>query len=390
MNNDVFTIDLYNKINSLKVPHAISTELKNYSPEFISQYRKYGFMLRNKKFRDNNKEAINAKRRQSRAILRDSIIKPIETIKTTIDPEAVDTTAKRLYKASMKITQLNPNSINNYINSIKTIYSKYHNHTLPEDAEILKLLNNVKYCPKKLLKQNIYIVHNIKDIALNYPSSISSLNSIFSRLSGKNLNILRETLYPYKLEYLKVYEENRDKAVLNTDLTSKISFDYNDVISNSNNIPDLYDKIIYLLLFLIPTRRLYDYRITRIATKKTDTDNLAFNWYFQGSIYINNTKNKDSMIIPLPPDITELINSLPPDTDYLLGKSYSEPVLSKKFAKITNHIYGNPFNALDIRKLYASHNLKTAALSGDTNKFKDNARNMGHSVEQSLSYVVKS
>ena len=45
MNNDVFTIDLYNKINSLKVPHAISTELKNYSPEFISQYRKYGFIL---------------------------------------------------------------------------------------------------------------------------------------------------------------------------------------------------------------------------------------------------------------------------------------------------------------------------------------------------------
>jgi hypothetical protein len=81
---------------------------------------------------------------------------------------------------------------------------------------------------------------------------------------------------------------------------------------------------------------------------------------------------------------------LPVDTDYILGNIYNEPTLSKKFRQITENVYGTPFNALDIRKLYATYNLKTNADSGNTKLLKANARIMGHSLSQNLDYVLKS
>ena len=45
------------------------------------------------------------------------------------------------------------------------------------------------------------------------------------------------------------------------------------------------------------------------------------------------------MVLDLPNEIVEIINLLPADTDYILGKSYSESSLSRKFAKITENVY---------------------------------------------------
>ena len=190
-------------------------------------------------------------------------------------------------------------------------------------------------------------------------------------------------------EYNKNYVENRSNVVVNKEMTSKISFDTKDVIENANKIDDVYDKLMYMLLFLMPTRRLYDYRITRIATKKGDIDDEKYNWYYQGKFYINNTKNKKMMILDVPSEIIAIINQLPYDTDYIFGKLYNAPTLSRRFAKITNDIYGDPFNAVDIRKLYATYNLKTAGDTGDTKTMRDNARKMGHSLDEHLNYAVK-
>lgn len=385
-----FDLTEYNRIASMTNSREIAKELQAKSLEWKQQYYKLKRKTRNDAYNAKAKDANNAKRRELRKLKNDTIIKPIETIKTTINPDDVDTHIKRTYKDSTNIANLNPNTIYNYISVIKAVFSKYHNEPLADDAEILKLLRNEKYEPKKLLKQNMYIVDNIKDIVSNYSYQLSILYSIFSRLNGKNLKILRETIYPYSTEYKKVYTENRDKVVINTELTSKISFDTNDVLLNANNITDIYDKLIYMFLFLIPTRRLYDYRIMRIATKKRDIDDIAFNWYYQSYIYINNTKNKDKIILHLPSEIIYVINQLPVDTDYILGNIYNEPTLSKKFRQITENVYGTPFNALDIRKLYATYNLKTNADSGNTKLLKANARIMGHSLSQNLDYVLKS
>jgi len=369
---------------SALTPYEVRRELQNKSPEWRFYYDKLKRKQRNTAYHSNAKDINNAKRREKR---REN--KAIETMPTIINLDDVDTTIKPEIRANLKIDKLNPNSINNYISTIKAIYNKYHTDTIADDAEVLKLLNNEKYNPTKLLKQNMYIIHNIKDIATNTPHNIKNLYGIFSRLNGKNINLFRNTIYPYFVEYRKVYDENRDKAVANTDLTSKISFDTDAVIINSENIVNLYDRLIYMLLFLIPTRRLYDYRIARIAKKSGDINNLNYNWYYQGNIYINNTKNKDMMILDLPVQIIDLINKLPLDTDYIFGKLYSESSLSEKFRKITTLVYGTPFNALDIRKLYASHNLKTNATTGNTRILKENARKMGHSISQNLDYVVK-
>jgi hypothetical protein len=371
------------RISSL-TPYEVRRELQNKSPEWRLNYDKLKRKVRNTAYHTTSKDINNAKRRDKR-----KVNKPIETIPTIINPDDVDTNIKRPSINLINIEDLNPNTISTYISVIKSIYSKYHNDTLADDAEVLKLLRDEKYEPKRLLKQNMYIVENIKDIALNNPSYLNNLYGIFVRLNGKNLKILRETIYPYSKEYKKIYDENRDKAVVNTELTNKISFDKIDVLQNAEKSRDIYEQLIYLLMFLMPTRRLYDYRITRIATKSGDINHLNYNWYYQGNIYINNTKNKDMMVLELPNEINVVINQLPPYTDYILGKRYGESSLSEKFRNITKHIYGTPFNAVDIRKLYASYNLKTNAETGDTKQMKANARNMGHSLSQNMEYVVK-
>ena len=325
-----------------------------------------------------------------RRLLNKTIEKPIQHIEKPIDIDAVDTSIKRDYKASTKIAKLNENTIDNYIKSIRAIYHKYHNDKpLNDDAEILKLLNGGKYNSTKLYKQNKYIIDNIKDIATNYSSYLPKLYSIFSRLNGKNLKQFRESLYPYMTAYNANYAENRSNVVVNKEMTSKISFDTKDVIENANKINDVYDKLMYMLLFLMPTRRLYDYRITRIATKKGDVEDMKYNWYYQGKFYINNTKNKKMMILDVPREIIDVINQLPPDTDYIFGKFYNAPTLSRRFATITNDIYGNSSNAVDIRKLYATYNLKTAGDTGDMRNYNETAKQMGHSTAENANYSLK-
>ena len=381
---------LFNQIHSISNPSLISKKLKEYPHEFVDNYRKYFHKLRVAKSRELNKDKINKARREMRKLKNETIIKPIQHIDKSIDIEAVDTDIKREYKAGAKITKLNDNTIDNYIKSIKAIYPKYNNDKpLNDDAEILKMLNGVKYNSTKLYKQNKYIIDNIKDIATNYPSYLPKLYSIYSRLNGKNLKQLREAIYPYMTAYNANYTENRSNVVVNKEMTSKISFDTANVIENANKIDDVYDKLIYMLLFLMPTRRLYDYRIMRIATKKGDTDDMVFNWYYQGKMYINNTKNKKVMVLDIPNEIINVINKLPLNTDYIFGKFYNAPTLSRKFAKITNDLYGDPFNAVDIRKLYATYNLKTAGDTGDMKKYNETAKMMGHSTSENANYSLK-
>lgn len=381
---------LFNQIHSISNPSLISKKLKEYPHEFVDNYRKYFHKLRVAKSRELNKNKINKARREMRKLKNETIVKPIQHIDKPIDIEAVDTDIKREYKAGAKITKLNDNTIDNYIKSIKAIYPKYNNDKpLNDDAEILKMLNGVKYNSTKLYKQNKYIIDNIKDIATNYPSYLPKLYSIYSRLNGKNLKQLREAIYPYMTAYNANYTENRSNVVVNKEMTSKISFDTANVIENANKIDDVYDKLIYMLLFLMPTRRLYDYRIMRIATKKGDTDDMVFNWYYQGKMYINNTKNKKVMVLDIPNEIINVINKLPLNTDYIFGKFYNAPTLSRKFAKITNDLYGDPFNAVDIRKLYATYNLKTAGDTGDMKKYNETAKKMGHSTSENANYSLK-
>ena len=385
-----FDLTEYNRIASMTNSREIAKELQSKSAEWKEQYYKLKRKARNDAYNAKAKDTNNAKRRELRKLKNETIVKPIQHIDKPIDIDAVDTDIKREYKVGTKINKLNENTIENYIKSIRAIYPKYNNDKpLNEDAEVLKMLRWEKYNSTKLFKQNKYIIDNVEDIAKNYASYLPKLYSIYSRLTGKNLKQIREALYPYMTAYNENYRENRSNVIVNKEATSKISFDTNNVVSNANKITDPYDKLMYMLLFLLPTRRLYDYRIMRIASKKGDTDDEKFNWYYQGQFYINNTKNKNAIILDVPKQIIDVINSLPNDTDYIFGKLYNAPTLSRRFAKITSDIYNEPFNAVDIRKLYATYNMKTAGETGDMKKYNETARQMGHSTAENANYSLK-
>jgi hypothetical protein len=115
-------------------------------------------------------------------------------------------------------------------------------------------------------------------------------------------------------------------------------------------------------------------------------------WRLIGTIkvsFINNTKNKKNIISELPNEIVDVINKLPNDADYMFGKFYNAPTLFRRFAKITNDIYGDSFNAVDIRKLRATYNLKTAGETGDMKKYQDTAKQMVHSTSDNANYSLK-
>lgn len=62
----------------------------------------------------------------------------------------------------------------------------------------------------------------------------------------------------------------------------------------------------------------------------------------------------------------------------------SEPIASKKFKDLMRELYGYIFTAGDIRKLYATYNLK----NNDASTIVKNQKQMGHTLSEHLKYVI--
>ena len=292
--------ETYDAISQLGNPSLIAEKLKEYDAEFREAYRKFGNALRNKAYRDKNKDQIN----QARNIKRNEL-KPIINNQDKITTDFIndiDTDIKREYTNKIPIKQLTPSTILTYKNTIKNIYKQYKNKDLPDDNDILKFLdgkNKRQYSIMKIKKDFNFIIENSKDIAEKHFKSINIIYSVFSRLDY-GMTAIKNALYPYVIAKNKYYQDNRHKIICNQDAIDNISFETDDVLKNIEKISNPYDKLLYALLFLMPTRRIHDYRYTKIAYKKKQLDIKEFNWYYQGNIYINNTKNKKSIVLDLP------------------------------------------------------------------------------------------
>lgn len=378
--------ETYDAISQLGNPSLIAEKLKEYDAEFREAYRKFGNALRNKAYRNKNKDQINQARNIKRNELKPIINNQDEITTDFIDD--IDTDIKREYTNKIPIKQLNPSTILTYKNTIKNIYKQYKNKDLPDDNDILKFLdgkNKRQYSIMKIKKDFNFIIENSKDIAEKHFKSINIIYSVFSRLDY-GMTAIKKALYPYVIAKNKYYQDNRHKIICNQDAIDNISFETDDVLKDIEKISNPYDKLLYALLFLMPTRRIHDYRYTKIAYKKKQLDIKEFNWYYQGNIYINNTKNKKSIVLELPKPIIDLINNLPDDTEYILGKFYSESTLSNKFVGITKIATGFSFTATDIRKLYSTYNLKKG---GNYCDLVANAEKQGHSLMENLKYAIK-
>jgi len=145
-------------------------------------------------------------------------------------------------------------------------------------------------------------------------------------------------------------------------------------------------------MFKLPTRRLADYRNMIMSEDNPEKKDKAYNYYYDGRLYINNTKNKREMVQDIRGEelIRKLIGELPDNTRYIISgeEMYSQPKLTKIFGKITKKIYGTRFNARDIRKISATESYNRIREEGGIKRFKEDAKNRGHTVDEALEYVL--
>jgi hypothetical protein len=383
------------RIKAIGNSRLTAKELKAKSFEFRVAYEKRGKKMRNDKYHAHAKDKNNENRREKRKADKEAglleVEKPITHITTPLNVEEVDTTIKREYAENKKVKDLTENTIKGYGDTIKAIYNKYHDKPIADDAEILKYLRGEKHDARKMYKQNQYIIKNIKDIAENHTSSLPKIYSLFSRFNTKKLKEFREAIYPYSSSYNKHYQEHRNDFEINEEEVAKISFVKEDVLANAEKIEDINLKILYMLVFMLPVRRLSDYRITRIAKDEEDLKDEKHNWYYNNKIYINITKDKKKIILDIPDEIVSIIKKnhlyYIQVSKNLIG-NYSQPYLSEIFSKLMVQIYDSHFTATNIRKIYASHNLKRAGETGDVKQMLKNQREMGHTLHEHLQYVI--
>jgi hypothetical protein len=371
----------------------IAKELKSKSFEFQIAYQKKGKKERNDKYQGHAKDRINEGRREKRKIMKEAVEKPITHIITPLNVEEIDTTAKRTYTDNKKLKDLTENSIKTYGNAIRAIYSKYHDKPIADDAEILKYLRGEKHDARKMYKQNEYIIKNIKDIAENHTTSLSQIYCLFSRFNTKKLKEFREVIYPYSSAYNKHYQEHRNDLEINEEEVAKISFVKEDVLANAEKIDLPRMKVLYMLMFMLPVRRLSDYRITFIAENEEDIKQEGFNWYYNNKIYINKTKDKKKIILDIPDEIvsiinTEIIGSEMPSPSKHLILNVSQSYFTELFTKMMVQIYGSHFTATNIRKIYATHNINKAGGIDVIKQVLKNQREMGHTFNEHLQYVI--
>lgn len=394
METVIFNEEIYREINNLKVPSLIAKKLKEYSEDFRKEYKRYGNKIRNKKFREDKGTEINKKRKEERARVRSNEIRPIEHKVDDIDLSKVDKTAKRGYKkeGALGVEKLKESTKSNYKAVLRTIYNKYKKVAIDENNEIFKMLDGKKYNATQVYNDFKFIITDIENIAKNNGVYLSNIYSIFSLFKQKRLMSIRDIIYPYFKTQGEQYRNNRHNNKINVEEINKISFKEEDIEEAINKIEGSHNKLLYALMLKLPTRRLADYRNMMIVKEMPDKMDKAYNYYYDGKLYINNTKNKRDMIQDISGEemIKRLIGELPEDTIYIIsGKEiYSQPKLTKIFGRITKGIYGTRFNARDIRKISATESYKRIRDEGGIRRFKEEAKNRGHSVDEALEYVL--
>jgi len=394
MESVIFNEEIYNEINNLKVPSLIAKKLKEYSAEFKEAYMKHGNKIRNRKFREDKNAEINEKRRQERAKITSTEIRPIEHKVADMDLTKVDKTAKRGYKkdGALGVEKLKDSTKNNYKAVIRTLYNKYKKVEIDEGNEIFKMLDGKKYKATEIYKDFKFIIVEIEEIGKNNSGYLSNLYSIFSLFKQKRMNEIRDVIYPYFKAQGVQYRENRHNLKINEEEIKKISFKEEDIERGLKEIEGPYNRILYGLMFKLPTRRLADYRNMIMSEDNPEKKDKAYNYYYDGRLYINNTKNKREMVQDIRGEelIRKLIGELPDNTRYIISgeEMYSQPKLTKIFGKITKKIYGTRFNARDIRKISATESYNRIREEGGIKRFKEDAKNRGHTVDEALEYVL--
>lgn len=285
---------------------------------------------------------------------------------------SLDNTDPLKYKPKRaKKQDLKDSTINTYISKLRAFHKRMTGLTLSQN--IIDAIEGNEYDKKAIQDEFKYLYEKIEYIKTNEINAIPNLCKIFTKFAG--FVKLIKILTPVKRNIEEAETIRRNETTINEE--DIISFDKQELVRNALKLTDDYEKIMYLLMTLIPTRRLDDYR--NMTYGRSDG-----NYYDDENMYIRdtNTKNKKSIVIRIPNEIIDLI----PKSGYLFGSEYTQPTLSRKFIVIMKKIYGKEFGALDLRRMF----LTTINRSGASFiERKEIAEAVGHSVEESLKYSLK-
>lgn len=382
----------YQRISSMTNAKLIAKELKMKSLEFKEEYNKMKRKARNQLYQANNKDKNNEKRREKYKQEKEENQRPIIAKIPEVKIEDVNTEITRDTPVKKRdINDLSENTIKSYLAIVKKLYKKYKGkQLLPVDHLYRYLEGDKKYSTTQIFKHHSYIIENIEDIFKNYQKDIPQLYSVFSKFKGKQVPKIANALYPYMKSINENYEDNRGKnVVINEEEVNKISFNSNDVIKNMDLLDYDAEKMLYAFTFLLPTRRLHDYRYLKIATTLEDTKNKEYNWIYNDTLYINITKNKKECIIKIDNEyLKNLISNINIDEHFggFMFKKFLKPhEITRMFKNIMTKIYGTNFNLMDIRHLYCTDKVKNM---NNINDLKKDAENVGHSLAEHIAYVI--
>ena len=295
---------------------------------------------------------------------RSILIKPDLLIDTDTSP-----LLKKPKKAKKSI--LKDSSIITYTGKLRAFHLRMTG--LPLSADIINAIQGNDYDKKVVQNEFKYLYDNLDIIKLKELRSIPTICKIFTKIPG--FVKLLKILVPIKRNIEKAEAIRRnDTSIKHDDI---ISFDKQDLLLNSSKLHNDPDKLLFLLMTLLPTRRLDDYR--SMSSSPSSGNHFDNDFLFIKDSF---TKNKKNISIPIPTEIKHLL----PPSGFILGKEYSISALSLKFFNIMMKVYGKKIGALDLRRMY----LTTINISGAS--FRERkliADSVGHSVEESLKYSLK-
>jgi hypothetical protein len=271
-----------------------------------------------------------------------------------------------------KAVPLKQNTINTYVSKLRAFHRRMTGLDLSED--IVNAINGNEYDKKAVQDEFKYLYNKTDYIIEKELKAIPNICKVFTKITG--FVKLIKILTPIKRNIEMAEGVKRNESTIKED--DMINFDKQEILKNANDkLTEDYDKIMYLLMTLIPTRRLDDYR--NMTYGKSDG-----NYYDDEYMYIKdtNTKNKKSITIKIPNEIIDIL----PHTGYILGYEYSQSALSVKFSSVMEKVYKKKIGASDLRRMY----LTTINRSGASFlERKEVADAVGNSIVEGIKYSLK-
>ena len=283
----------------------------------------------------------------------------------------IDTTALKYKPKKAKQVELKEASIITYTSKLRAFHNRMTG--LPLSQDIINAIQGKDYNKKAVQEEFKYLYDRVAYIKEKELNSIPNICKIFTKITG--FVKLIKILVPIKRNIENAEGVRRNETIIKQE--DIISFDKQEILKHAAKLTDNQAKIMYLLMTLLPTRRLDDYRNMTYGVSDG-------NYFDDEFMYIKeaNTKNKKGITIKIPSEILELL----PKAGYILGKEYSGPVLSNKFSSLMNKIYGKKIGALNLRRMYLTTINNSCASFLER---KDIADAVGHSVEESIKYALK-